>query len=79
MLCDGGTYCGCVSFVTTSQVPGGHFFIFSRKYESFLLSFYKATSVPLTLYALAQFPLYFDLLITIITRVPWPSNKADNF
>nr|XP_029150570.1 uncharacterized protein LOC114925733 [Arachis hypogaea] len=57
----------------------GNFFIFSRKYESFLISFYAATSVPFALYALAQFPLYFDLLITIITRVPWPSNKADNF
>ncbi|KAL1348125.1 hypothetical protein HN51_024109 [Arachis hypogaea] len=57
----------------------GNFFIFSSKYESFLLSFYAATSVPFALYALAQFPLYFDLLITIITRVPWPSNKADNF
>ncbi|XP_057723429.1 uncharacterized protein LOC130939338 [Arachis stenosperma] len=57
----------------------GNFFIFSGKYESFLLSFYAATSVPFALYALAQFPLYFDLLITIVTRVPWPSNKADNF
>ncbi|MED6183874.1 hypothetical protein PIB30_041880 [Stylosanthes scabra] len=57
----------------------GHFFIISRKYETFLFSFYAATSIPVAIYALGQFPLYFDLLITIITKVPWASNKGNNF
>ena len=54
----------------------GHFFIINHKYKTFLFPFYAATSLPVAFYAVAQFPLYFDLLTGILTKVPRASDKG---
>ncbi|MED6209844.1 hypothetical protein PIB30_058614 [Stylosanthes scabra] len=56
----------------------GHFFIINHKYKTFLFPFYAATSIPVAFYALAQFPLYFDLLTAILTKVPHASDKVQS-
>ncbi|XP_027368533.1 uncharacterized protein LOC113874510 [Abrus precatorius] len=61
-----------VSFCT------GHFFLLSHKYKMVLYPVYAATSLPVTFYAVAQFPLYFDLLTAILVKVPLASDKGDN-
>ncbi|TKY56978.1 Ankyrin repeat-containing protein [Spatholobus suberectus] len=60
-----------VSFCT------GHFFLLSHRYKTILYPIYAATCFPVTFYAVAQFPLYFDLLTAILTTVPWASDKGD--
>nr|KYP73158.1 Ankyrin repeat-containing protein At3g12360 family [Cajanus cajan] len=60
-----------VSFCT------GHFFLLSHRYKMVLYPIYAATCFPVTFYAVAQFPLYFDLLTAIITKVPRASDKGD--
>ncbi|QHO27114.1 uncharacterized protein LOC107496829 [Arachis duranensis] len=57
----------------------GHFFIINHKYKTFLFPFYAATSIPVAFYALAQFPLYFDLLTAILSKVPHASDKVESF
>ncbi|XP_061373626.1 uncharacterized protein LOC133315954 [Gastrolobium bilobum] len=61
-----------VSFCT------GHFFLVSHKYKNILFPIYGATCLPVTFYAVAQFPLYFDLITAILTKVPVASDKGDN-
>ncbi|OIV94872.1 hypothetical protein TanjilG_22069 [Lupinus angustifolius] len=60
-----------VSFCT------GHFFVLKNKYRQYVFPIYIATCLPVTFYAIAQFPLYIDLLKAIIRRVPQPSDKGD--
>lgn len=60
-----------VSFCT------GHFFLLSHRYKMVLYPIYGATCFPVTFYAVAQFPLYFDLLTAILTKVPRASDKGD--
>ncbi|KAE9606603.1 hypothetical protein Lal_00026014 [Lupinus albus] len=60
-----------VSFCT------GHFFVLKNKYRQYVFPIYIATCLPVTFYAIAQFPLYIDLLTAIIRRVPQPSDKGD--
>lgn len=60
-----------VSFCT------GHVFLLNSKYRTLLIPIYAATSFPVTLYAIAQFPLYIDLLAGILTKVPMGSDKGD--
>lgn len=56
----------------------GHFFLLNNKYKSVLFPIYGATCLPVTFYAVAQFPLYFDLLTAILTKVPMASDKGDS-
>jgi len=60
-----------VSFCT------GHFFLLSHGYKTVLYPIYAATVFPVTFYAVAQFPLYFDLLTAILTTVPRSSDRGD--
>ncbi|CAL0331953.1 unnamed protein product [Lupinus luteus] len=60
-----------VSFCT------GHFFVLRNKYRQYVFPIYIATCLPVTFYAIAQFPLYIDLLKAMIRRVPEPSDKGD--
>ncbi|XP_058745160.1 uncharacterized protein LOC131617910 [Vicia villosa] len=60
-----------VSFCT------GHFFLLSHNFKSILFPIYAATCLPVTFYAVAQFPLYFDLLTAILTKVPMATDKGD--
>ncbi|KAL4299031.1 hypothetical protein AHAS_Ahas17G0060200 [Arachis hypogaea] len=55
----------------------GHFFLVNHKYKSILFPLYAATSIPVAFYALAQFPLYFDLLRAILTTVPTASDVGE--
>ncbi|AES99846.2 ankyrin repeat protein [Medicago truncatula] len=61
-----------VSFCT------GHFFLLSHNFKSVLFPIYAATCLPVTFYAVAQFPLYFDLITAILTKVPMATDKGDN-
>ncbi|XP_054786339.1 uncharacterized protein LOC129292735 [Prosopis cineraria] len=54
----------------------GHFFVLKDQFRSAALPIYLLTSFPVTLFALAQFPLYFDLLKTTLKKVPQRSYKA---
>ncbi|KAK7320545.1 hypothetical protein VNO77_30109 [Canavalia gladiata] len=56
----------------------GHVFLLSPRYRMVLYPIYAATSLPVTFYAVAQFPLYFDLLTAILVTVPLASDKGDN-
>ncbi|KAK7300415.1 hypothetical protein RJT34_11259 [Clitoria ternatea] len=56
----------------------GHFFLLSHKYKMVLYPIYAATCFPVTFYAIAQFPLYFDLLTAILVKVPLSSDKGDD-
>ncbi|KAL2317023.1 hypothetical protein Fmac_030899 [Flemingia macrophylla] len=60
-----------VSFCT------GHFFLLSHRYKMVLYPIYAATCFPVTFYAVAQFPLYFDLITAILTKVPRARDKGD--
>ncbi|KOM46812.1 hypothetical protein LR48_Vigan07g051600 [Vigna angularis] len=60
-----------VSFCT------GHFFLLCHGYEKVLYPIYAATVFPVTFYAVAQFPLYFDLLMAILTKVPRSSDRGE--
>ncbi|KAI9119264.1 hypothetical protein K1719_009939 [Acacia pycnantha] len=54
----------------------GHFFVLKAGFQRAALPIYLLTSFPVTLFALAQFPLYFDLLKTTLKKVPQRSYKA---
>ncbi|XP_073221082.1 uncharacterized protein [Cicer arietinum] len=60
-----------VSFCT------GHFFLVNHKYKSVIFSLYGVTCVPVTFYAVAQFPLYYDLLTAILTKIPKTTAQGD--
>lgn len=55
----------------------GHFFLLNHKYKSIMFPIYGATSIPVTFYAISQFPLYFDLLTGILVKVPNASDKGE--
>ncbi|KAK7840618.1 hypothetical protein CFP56_016392 [Quercus suber] len=56
---------------------GGHFFVLKDKLKSNALPVYAITCLPVVLFAIAQFPLYFDLLRAIYKKVPRPSYNVD--
>lgn len=53
-----------------------NFFLLSHNFKSSLLPIYIVTCLPLNFYALAQFPLYFDLFKAMLPTVPMPSDKG---
>ena len=52
----------------------GHFFVLKDKLKDKALPVYVVTCLPITFYAISQFPLYFDL-IRAFRKVPQPANK----
>ncbi|XP_027941866.1 uncharacterized protein LOC114195557 [Vigna unguiculata] len=48
----------------------GHYFLLSHRYKTALYPIYAAAAFPIIFYAVAQFPLYFDLIIAIFSKVP---------
>jgi len=54
----------------------GHYFLLSHRYKMVLYPIYAATVLPVIFYAVAQFPLYFDLVTAILATVPWPTDKG---
>ncbi|MED6183875.1 hypothetical protein PIB30_041881 [Stylosanthes scabra] len=55
----------------------GHFFLVNHTYRRFLFPLYAATSIPVAFYAMAQLPLYIDLLRAILTSVPSTSHVGE--
>ncbi|XP_045819481.1 uncharacterized protein LOC123912929 [Trifolium pratense] len=55
----------------------GHFFLIDQKYKHIVFLIYSVTCFPVTLYAIAQLPLYIDLLRGIVTKVPKTSDKSE--
>lgn len=55
-----------------------HFFVLKDKYKNILFPIYVATCLPVTFYAVVQFPLYADLVKAIFRKVPQPSYKSDH-
>ena len=51
----------------------GHFFLVNHTYKMLLFPLYGVTSLPVCFFAIAQLPLYYDLLTTILTKVPLAS------
>ncbi|XP_028758442.1 uncharacterized protein LOC114717471 [Neltuma alba] len=47
-----------------------HFFVLEDKFKMAVFPLYAATCLPVSFYAIVQFPLYMDLLKSIITEVP---------
>ncbi|RDX63244.1 Ankyrin repeat-containing protein ITN1, partial [Mucuna pruriens] len=58
------TFCSC------------HIFVIDDKYKQILILLYAVTCLPVTFYAVAQFPLYIDLTRAITTKVPRASYKG---
>ncbi|KAK7333548.1 hypothetical protein VNO80_30323 [Phaseolus coccineus] len=56
-----------------------HFFVLKDKYKNILFPVYIATCLPVTFYAVLQFPLYADLLKAIFKKVPQPSISSNQF
>ncbi|KAK7333549.1 hypothetical protein VNO80_30324 [Phaseolus coccineus] len=54
-----------------------HFFVLKDKYKNILFPIYIATCLPVTFYAVLQFPLYVDLLKAIFNKVPRQSNSSE--
>ncbi|XP_061364139.1 uncharacterized protein LOC133307613 [Gastrolobium bilobum] len=54
----------------------GNFFVIENKFKEILFLIYGVTCLPVSLYAVAQFPLYTDLLKAIMKKVPQPSDKS---
>ncbi|KAF7818359.1 serine/threonine-protein phosphatase 6 regulatory ankyrin repeat subunit B isoform X2 [Senna tora] len=54
----------------------GHFFVLKDQLQYAALPIYLVTCLPVTLFALAQFPLYLDLLWASFKQVPQPSYRA---
>ncbi|KAL4604598.1 hypothetical protein ACB092_10G203000 [Castanea dentata] len=52
----------------------GHFFVLKDKLKNRALPVYVVTCLPITFYAISQFPLYFDLLRAHFKKVPRPSH-----
>ncbi|KAK4281204.1 hypothetical protein QN277_012726 [Acacia crassicarpa] len=47
-----------------------HFFVLEDRFKKAVFPLYAATCLPVSFYAIVQFPLYMDLLKSIITQVP---------
>ena len=56
----------------------GHSFLFTHEYKMLILPIYVATCLPVTFYAVAQLPLYFDLLTAILVTVPRATDEGDS-
>ena len=54
----------------------GHFFVLKDKLKYAAFPIYAVTSLPVTLFAQAQFPLYFDLVWATFKKVPQRSYKV---
>ncbi|CAI9117741.1 OLC1v1019206C2 [Oldenlandia corymbosa var. corymbosa] len=54
----------------------GHFFLLQHQVESAAYPIYTAACLPITFYAFAQLPLYFDLIWSITRKVPLRSYKV---
>ncbi|KAI9119442.1 hypothetical protein K1719_010117 [Acacia pycnantha] len=54
----------------------GHFFVLRDQLQYSALPIYAVTCLPISLFALAQFPLYFDLVWATFKSVPQRSYKA---
>ena len=54
-----------------------YFFVLKAKMHNmeFIIIIYAATCLPVSFYAVAQFPLYWDLLRAIFTKVPQPTHR----
>ncbi|GMY16800.1 ankyrin repeat and protein kinase domain-containing protein 1 [Fagus crenata] len=57
----------------------GHFFVLKDKLKYAAFPVYAVTCLPITFFAIAQFPLYFDLLWAIFKKVPQRSYKVATF
>ncbi|KAG4935379.1 hypothetical protein JHK85_050298 [Glycine max] len=55
-----------------------HFFIVDEKYKQVLIVIYAVTCLPVGLYAIAQFPLFIDLVRAIATKVPQASDNEND-
>ena len=55
----------------------GHFFVLKDKLKYGVFPIYAVTCLPITFFAMAQFPLYFDLTRAIIKKVPQRSFKVE--
>ncbi|XP_051120809.1 ankyrin repeat-containing protein ITN1-like isoform X2 [Andrographis paniculata] len=53
----------------------GHFFVLKQKLQNVAYLMYAITCLPITFFALLQFPLYYDLLKATLTKVPQRSYK----
>ncbi|KAL5077321.1 hypothetical protein RYX36_016305 [Vicia faba] len=56
----------------------GHFFLIDHKFKHIVFLIYTVTCFPVTLYAVAQLPLYIDLLKAIVKKVPKTSDKGED-
>ncbi|WJX37458.1 hypothetical protein P8452_25220 [Trifolium repens] len=56
----------------------GHYFVLDHKYKHFVFLIYGYTCFPVTLYAIAQLPLYTDLLRGIVNKVPKTGDKGED-
>ncbi|KAH9729698.1 ANK REP REGION domain-containing protein [Citrus sinensis] len=54
----------------------GHFFVLREKLKYAAFPVYAVTCLPVTLFAIAQFPLYFDLIWATFKKVPQRSYKS---
>ncbi|XP_042963495.1 uncharacterized protein LOC122297491 isoform X1 [Carya illinoinensis] len=54
----------------------GHFFVLKDKLKYAAFPVYTVTCLPITFFAVAQFPLYFDLIWTTFKKVPQRSYKV---
>ena len=54
----------------------GHFFVLKDKLKYAAFPVYAVTCLPTTFFAVAQFPLYFDLIWATFTKVPERSYKV---
>ncbi|KAK2386975.1 zinc transporter [Trifolium repens] len=56
----------------------GNYFVLDHKYKHFVFLIYGYTCFPVTLYAIAQLPLYTDLLRGIVNKVPKTGDKGED-
>lgn len=54
----------------------GHFFVLREKLKYAAFPVYAVTCLPVTFFAIAQFPLYFDLIWATFKKVPQRSYKS---
>ncbi|KAG2697023.1 hypothetical protein I3760_07G086900 [Carya illinoinensis] len=56
---------------------GGHFFVLKEELKLAAVPVYAVTCLPVTFFAMAQLPLYIDLLRATLSEVPQRSHKVD--
>ncbi|KAG6647542.1 hypothetical protein CIPAW_07G085800 [Carya illinoinensis] len=56
---------------------GGHFFVLKEELKLAAVPVYAVTCLPVTFFAMAQLPLYIDLLRATVSKVPQRSHKVD--